>query len=832
MMAKKQVDPYEIPTRRQWETRAKRPLGDGVWPGIDGSLWLWRMVPQGAVANARTKVDAERVGVPLAQAYEALAGMTSRGSRRSQVRGSYRDTQTYLVNVPALYAPNPQSKLRSFLTQEHGNTQTLQRALLFGVRLIPKVGNGKWRDAIDSFIETAQSQGAPLSDYQSDIKAVSDALASAGFRVPDRKTLHLADSWWNLGGTAGVPVMPHDEHMHFFRNARSARKAEAIEESHPGDCSQWDGEGISEHAITFAAVADFDMHYLSTDTLQSKWVLPLLESGARVISIRATVEPSRVTRNELKSQRRRYRADLRSLAESNKDSRAEIEEQEQELDQIERAYATGAPATLHEASVIVGFDGIIEDVVDYSPPGLILSPMTNRQGQAWHETMVCSAVRANPLIHDIPSSNIAYSGLPNVSRVGDDDGALLGFTESDRQESLVSPIAASRAETYPYMGVYGATGSGKSMVMWWLAEQWHLMGHPQVLINPKAGQSFEDECRAVGGTYVSFGSFEHSDGALDPLRIIENRREAIQKAASMIAMVNPFGSDVSKHMTSIANAIQYGVNQGAEATGQAINIAARDGVLARELAETINQFADVYPLFRATYGLNPATAAFSLGNGLTLIEVGESGFELPPPNFQGEPADLRDPVQRCSMNIIRMLLWGSVAALRHRAGIIHFDESWVMEKGVPADMDQIGRLTRSWGILPVLYTQKPKAQVDMGLKGYISRALIGHIKDGHEAKAALSIFDAQDNEYMLDRITANRYLTDNAGLNWNSLQTLPNPNGTGVVRGSVWFYFDLHNRIAPVEVTLTKRFLDLVASGSEDIQRREKAKAALGEVAN
>lgn len=89
MMAKKPANSaLTIPILPQFETRARRPLFDGLWPGIDGSMWLWRSVPMGSVPDARTEEGAVAVGHGLANAYEALAAFAGSGAHRSQVKST------------------------------------------------------------------------------------------------------------------------------------------------------------------------------------------------------------------------------------------------------------------------------------------------------------------------------------------------------------------------------------------------------------------------------------------------------------------------------------------------------------------------------------------------------------------------------------------------------------------------------------------------------------------------------------------------------------------------------------------------------------------------
>ena len=813
----------EIPTVPQWETRAKKPLTGGRWPGIDNSLWLWRAVPMSSVTDASSPSEMLGVGEPLAIAYEELAKMSSRGSSRRQVKATYRQTHALLLNIPTAYDAPPASPIRDYLNRNYGDRVVLQRILLFGVKLKDSVGSGGFRQAIESAVETLQYGGAPLSDYDKDVDAVSAALARAGVREPTMQELHLADSWWNRGRAPGIPVLPHAEHMHYFATIPAARRAMAVD---PNDCANWP-EQEAEHAITFATVANFDLRYTDATAQMARWVTPLLDSGARVISIRALVEPSTVTRNELRGQQARYRRDLEELAEQGKMDRAELQQRERELGDVESAYAQGsAPATLVDTSVLVGFDGVIDDVSKVEPPGLTLSTMVNRQAAAWHEAMACSAVRANAYPHDLPSSTIAYSALPSLSEVGDPVGALVGMTERDRQPVYFSPRAASEGDASPLTAVFGASGSGKTQLLQFLADQFHRMGIPQLIVNPKPGDSLRDALEPAGARVGTLDSFLTSDGILDPIRLFDDPQMGVSKAVSMIATVNPFGATASQYMTAIAYGIDWGVKNGARATGQALQMAVENGIIPREYAAPVMQYAQVYPMFRATFGMNPDAEVLKLSSGMTLVEVGQSSFELPSPSWTRDISEHQDPTVRNSMNIIRMLIWGGMNALRHRGGAaIHFDESWVMEMGAAGDLDQVGRLARSWDVLPILYTQKPSLQRRIGLKGYLSRALIGHLKDDAEVDAVLDMFNQRENTEMRRRLQQPRFLSGGSGVNWDSLQHLtePGPDGkTQVVRGSVFYHVDMKNRIAPVEVTLAEEFLRLSSTNPDDVRRRRE----------
>lgn len=819
-------DLLQIPSVPQFETRIQTIYDDGMVRGTNNSVWMLRTVPLASVTDARTVRDAVNVGTALYQAYADLSALAGRGKHRRQVKKSYRRTHALLLNIPEHYRPPRSTKIRDYLARENQHLVPMRRELIFATLMTPTTGNGTFASAWDSVVETWQNGGSPLSDYARDRDQLTQLFARCGFEIPDEETIHFADSWWNNGKSAGIPVLPHEQHMHYFRTMGAAKAAQ-----HYGveDCDRWP-ESEYEHAISFADVENFDLRYMSSAEQASRWVTSLIDAGARVVSIRASIEPGKVTREELRAQKRRYKSDLEELQTQGKMDRHEVNARFSELDSVEAAYSKGGPPTLHNASVVIGFSGVVDDADQLAPSGIVLSNMLNRQAAAWHETMLCSPVRANPHVQDLPATAVAYSGMPSLSVVGDEYGdslAFLGLTENDRQPAHVSATAASDGETLPIFGVYGATGSGKTAVLQWLAHQWAKCGRPQLILNPKQGNPMSAIADASGWSRSSLDEFASSDGALDPLRMFPSRVDAVTKALSMLVTVNPIGEDIRRYTTDLSFALDYGSKHGATVTGEALMVAREANQISSEIVDPIFRFAEVFPMFRATFGMDPSSQQLSLADGTTLIDVGDTSFDLPPEGFTGDPGDLRNPVTRTSMNIIRMLLWGGMAAFRHKGGVIHLDESWVVEKSAPDELDQIGRLARAWDILPVLYTQKPSVQSRLGLKGYISRALIGSIKDEDEARAALELFNLDKNTRYLERLVAPEYLPGGKALNPQSLRPLVDSDGQ-VFRGSVFYYADLRNRVAPVEVSLSEEFLSLARA--KDLVGRKADAPAVGAV--
>lgn len=813
-----------VPRTPVFESRARKPRPDGRVLGTDNSVWLYRTVPLGSIRDAKTTAEALNISAPLAHAFGELAALvTTRGVNRSLAKKKYREFHLVLTNYPKWYQAPEKSPIKSELNRLFSDMQVLDRRVMLGVRLVPTTGDGSFRGFMDSVEQTLFHGGVLESDYDKDFHQVSAAMDRAGLGIPTAEDWASVDGWWNLGDPRPVAELRHAEHIHFFSRRASW---EAAEQEDLLECEMW--SDLPDHrAVTFASLAEFDLGYTPVSEANAWWATDLVNLDARVISARGFVEPPTVTRQELKSQRRRMRADLEEGYKKGKDQ-ARREEREAEVNAIEAQYDIGKddmPPTIVDLSVIVGLAGIYSDEEVIRVPSGQLYIMSNRQLQAWHETMICSNVRGNPHLHDVPATTLAYSGFSNLTRVGDEDGALLGLT-SDKQPVYLSPVAASSGDSAPLMLVGAATGSGKTVLAQWIARQHGLMGVPTVFIDPKEGSDLRAAFMDVPGFQVrSFDDFISSDGGLDPLTLYPTPEEGIPLAADMLFNVNPWGNDDRrKYEAEIANAIRFGVSRGAKVTGQALAIAFQNGQVSREAIEPVFKVAQTFPMFRATFGMQPPVQGNTLAqsNSITLFMRGNSSLTLPPQGRDMAPEQMSS-VMRQSVNLLRMLLRGSLIALRGRGGVLHMDEAWVLERATPDELNETGRLARSMNVFPIFYTQTPTGPLKLGLKGYFSRGLVGHISDTDEAAAALELFGARRPETH-GRVIAPDTLAGDQGANWNSLKALyeqdPATGRRRVLRGSEFLYGDLKQRFAATTVILPAEFLAQASTTPEDVARR------------
>lgn len=822
-----------------WPTAVKQIYNSGLVISIDNDVWLYRRCPMGPVTSAITEDDALRVGQPIFDALVEIEGLTRTAvkSRRFS-KNNYREFHMLLVNVPQRYVPDDDQPLKGFLSRQFSDAITYRRELLVGVKLRNSAFRSGWRQSIEVFYEalTLQNVGVQLPEYAADYRRVDAALTRAGLMVATRAEMHLADSWWNLGANPDVPYLVHSDHLHMFTSTTSMTEAARLEKADV-DCREPEWSDLhNHHSLGFVGFDTFNYNWRDVKSLETNFVVELVRQGAMAVSFRGKVEPTAITRNELRTGRRRIRADITEAQAQGAMDRQEQEDKQAAIEQMESLYSS---ATLHlptviDASIVAALNGSLDG--SYDVAGLTrtvkLSNLVERQEKALAEMMMGSQVRCNPLLRDLPATAMAFTGAPDLAVCGDTTGALLGFTEHDKQPVYISNDAASVGDALPIFLVAGATGSGKSLSMLNMAYQWAQAGVSQVVVDPKLGSDHSATVLAAGGQVATLDDLTKSDGILDPLRFTQNKLAGLEVAGSILVQVGPWDRPARQFETELMVALAYGVQEGATCIGQALKLAQDAGKASEELVKPVLDLANVSPLFGAIVGRDPQTKGLSVADGITLIMVGNTNLELPP--MGQEPSSIQ---QRISVALVRMLVFGSAMALTGRRGVLHFDEAWIATLAGPEELNRLGRLARSQGVLPVLYTQRVTDVVKIGLAGYISRGLIMHLKDESEARAACQLFKLEETPERINRITTSERSggsseSKEGALNWGSFKALfktdPLDSTKRInVRGSVGLHVDLHGRAVPVVQDLPPEFLEMVSTNPEDIRRRTERMAAL-----
>ena len=817
-----------MPLHPQWPTTLRSRRND-LLMGIDNSVWLYRAMPMAPIADALTPDDSVAAMEPLMQVVDELAMLAhSRAGRRGASKSTYREIHILVVNIPRKFRPDRSHPLSDYLTRSFPTREVDRRVALIGVKLLSDISGGGFVGAIHSVADTLISGSVPLSAYDQDYERIGSILSRSSMRTPTSDEYGIANAWWNNGNFPDTTMLVHADHIHIFASEESAQTAARLGEA---NCAEWP-EIESHVTITMGSVTGFDgLPFVDASEPLAHWGSSLIEQGAVAISIRSLIEPAALTGKELRRRRQQYTNDLIERETSRKMNRAEQDEMLMRLGEVEAEYALGGPPTFHDCSIEVAFAGRDEqggyNLADIGQAaGLSIWTMRHRQDSAMAESMLCSGQRSNPYLHDLPVQTIAASGISSLSVVGDRSGALVGFSERDQQPAYLSPTAASSADGLPMCLVAGQTGSGKTLLMLWLADQIARIKNsrgentPVVIVDPKQGSAHDAAVLASGGRVYSLDSLMTADGVFDPIRFSKSTDTGVEIAASMLMSINPWGDNRSNYETPLTHALAYGVREGARCTGEALEIAKRDlPAIPSDMVDRVLDLAESSPMFRACVGVEPHTDPLKVSGGITLIKVGEGYFNLPEPGA-GLTATQQ---QRISLALIRMCVFGSAMAVAGRSGVVMLDEAWIFLGAGRAQVEELGRVARSQGVLPMLFTQRVTDAQDAELSGYISRGLILPMQDHNEATAACELFKIAPTKERLARITAKDSVGGGAdgstAPNWSSMRALRDKSGK-VLRGSIAIYSDLDGRAVPVEISIPQAFFAKASTNPDDIAKR------------
>jgi len=825
-----------------WPTTTKMRLTNGRVVGVDGSVWAYRTVPLVPVVDARTEHKRVEAGSSLTLGIESLAAMAKTvAGRRLVNKGSYREIHVLSVSVPAKFkAPRRYANAQA-LDKDFSALEVKRRAVVLGVKLVSHIrreGVGPIRSAVDSIAESLTTGGIPLVEFDDDFRAVDAAMSRAGLLPASTDEMDLVSSWWNFGRGPNTPILVHADHLHVFTTTQASQTAAR---SSQDECASWRIPG--QYPVTFAAVSSFENEWLPITDSRVLWGADLHAAGALAVSLRALVEPSKVTAGEMRRHIKQYESDMAERVAQGKHTKAEQDHDLAVLRQVEAEYSiSGGPPTLHNTQITVALDQIAPDLSTASGTDYIeLDSLAFRQRAAMAEQFLASHVRANPSFHDLPEQAITSAGLNSLSTVGDPDGgAMLGVTEIDRQPAYVSPSAVSDQDALPLMLIAGSTGSGKTMTMLHLARQWTAIRNrggertPVIFVDPKPHSDFADAVTALGGTVYSLDDLSSADGVFDPLRVMATPADGLDLAAAMLGEISPWPDGSKPHEVELLKALRFGVDNGARSIGHALRLAAAAGQVSEATGKPIFDLLDASPLFRAIFGTRDDAATLRAAEGITLIKVGAQALTLPQP---GETSPQLVP--RISQWVLRMMVYGSAAAVQGRQGVVMLDEAWQFVQGTAgaAEVQRLGRLARSMQVLPVLASQRIVDFTRAELQGYVSRGILlslesgrGRLEDGStdygEAGAALDLFRIAKTDERLHRMSASQFLEGTRHPNWSSFKALRDPDTNELRRGAIGLYVDLSGRAIPVEVMIPPAFLREISTTATDIDARVAARTA------
>lgn len=463
-----------------------RHLGGGFVRTTKGEAWQYMVMPsQPSVSDAAGFSDRLKAARPLTIIMPLLTDLTPSIplANRHALKSFYRPIHILALSTPERFEPSPtlDERNRRLLAMEHRTDSVHDRLTLIGVRLDAGGGGGRFLDRVVNLVVQAGSQAAydeaPDDAFAADRERIVTILRQGGCLPPTDAQMNRALAWWITDRKPDpLPVMVERGHMHAFPDERTCRLAEKLRDTRV-DCEKWakriEIRGTWPMTVATLGALPFDGSIGERDP-RAAWAARLLASqdsggqGAVAISVRGLVEPGEISRDQIDKDKDKV---LEQAIKQATDGHKANEEIAEELMQASDVYQRdGRPwPTLVDGHVQVAMPGIVTRPAQVNYPGELNLNWDN-QNPAWQDMQIGSELSYCPSPVYWPTPILAFAGLSGRSLAGEDmgegrktdlPGALLGFTEKDRQPVYCSPFASRYLHTPPAMLITGRVGSGK-----------------------------------------------------------------------------------------------------------------------------------------------------------------------------------------------------------------------------------------------------------------------------------------------------------------------------------------------------------------------------------
>lgn len=741
---------------------------DGVYVGFNREVWLYRSLPTQPLEweDATTRLS---VAAPLFSLIKEL-GETSKDTGTGGRVFSF-NRHIHLVSVSWEGQFTPADGVPDTLADWQRDAVEFlvpNKALLVGVKLRSEIvgeaglGASSVSGALKGFFTRALGEDVPdLTPYRRDLELVNGICARAGASVPTRRQLAQLESWYNQG------------------NGTDAVVYEAK------DCLYID----QTDTLEFASVMSFNRPLLQAPYAQ--WLLEAAThpEGARMVSIRAELEPGTTTRSRLRRSQRRVLSQMAEEQATGDLDRVENTSAYEIANQLETYFATGNECLLTNTSIVMARRSR-EATTTYADElsavyGIEMKQLQARQLVALDETLPCSSKRVSPFLQDLSIGMVAYAGLQGFSSLGDRTGLIAGLSDPDYTVCLLDPFAAPRSNKPPAMAVFGDPGSGKTYLAQLLATQAALAGVRVFFINPKGFDTLSTFAEYVAeqgapAEVVRMSGLETEGGYFDPFRFCPTPQMAAEVANSFILSVLGPGFTQEQEL-QLGAGLKRGALAGARSVGQAMSYVADASV-----KQAVAQQMESSVLFRLGIAMEPLAPLRETDGGLTLIEF-DRKLELPGP---GTPPAQQSREQRINLAAIRLVTRASLEILSaNQGGMMVLDEAWTFLSSPDslAAVQSLGREGRSQNILPIFATQKVADLVKDGvdLESYLSRVFCMQMTDERDARVALRLCGLEDTD---------------ARVRWLSDCGPRRPEGTRPGRPAAAVHRDLASRHAAITI--------------------------------
>jgi hypothetical protein len=761
---------------------------DGTYFGHNGHVWLYRSFPV-------NPMQWEDPHTRLALAGELATALAEIGSTSSVPVGALRqlsnNREIHVLSVtweepaqPPKGTPPELAELQRDILQ----FMTPRRTLLVGVRLRPAAnqlqgGNGP------SMLDQAKNAATKIlledvpdrASYERDKDAMGQILSRYGAKKLSNAEKGQLESWYNAGrgpdttvieGVTSLKVPSHDTYemsaiMRFGNPVMYAPNA------------QWALEAASH------------------------------EYGPKVMSIRAELEPSVVTRQRARRSQRRVESTMKEEAATGDLERVEYSQTFQQAQSFEQYLVDANEPILTNCSILLArpVRAADETYIDFlrNQYQIEVKPLEHRQLRALDETLPCSSKRVNPFLQDVSISMIAHAGMNGFSNLGDRKGFYVGLANPDYTPVYLDPNGAARENKPAATLVAGDSGSGKSFLCQLMAIQSTLAGSTTIFINPKGHDSLSSMTDVVGGNVVKMSALEGLPGAFDPFRYAPPAVAAEIATNHILGVLGGEGGFSQAQQLEIGSALKKAAATGARCVGDSFPF-----MTDRKMVEQIRQQVEGSSLFALGVGLTPQES-FRSTSGLTLIEF-DRKLDLPDPS---KPASAHTRPEKIALAAIRLVTRASLEILMlSQGGMLVVDEAWTF-LGYPeglAALQQLGREGRSLNVLPVFATQRVADVVSRDMESYLSRVFCLKLTDERDARTALELCGLEPTE---------------ARINWLKQCGPRRADGDTTERPAMALHRDLNDRHSAVLITPVPTFLKQVISTNPE-DRNARASAATG----
>ena len=460
----------------------------------DKTVWLWAKIPWSApLLDGASDKDRRNANDELASLFDSLSKEVSiSGMRyRNLLKDQYRSFHILAGSTPVNFHAKPSMRntdLGRWQNLMYSGVKTRRQFAYIGVPLrvggYDETSDKRKPGPLQRFVTTLDrysfsiANGAPdFEEYLPDAHRVERMMLGAGlkpFSVMDddefSENVATMKSWWmSYRQSSALPVIPESDHLHLFPDPESAISAERMYEQGKS-CRDWHIYGELPATVCFAQSSRFSRNPITdSNNLWMARLLAVSQAGggnAIGVSIRGKVEPAEITANEIRRNSQTINDSIRERFEHNREASGDMQDLQERLEYKKSIYQhQDMPPTIVDLSVAALVAGRSRQALDalssISEITFVNMNTPYEQIMGFKSMCPCSPVTVIPYTLHWSSTVVSGAGVSSFEQGGDDTGAVLGFSEKNRQPILVGTTTVQDEDRRPYLAIVGDTGSGK-----------------------------------------------------------------------------------------------------------------------------------------------------------------------------------------------------------------------------------------------------------------------------------------------------------------------------------------------------------------------------------